>query len=336
MGAGRVATVLAAAAALALAVVPRAAAAQSTTGAAVVREGWWSSTAGLPTTVPGDALGVGALAGEADKVAAVDVRLSVPAGARLRRLALHLRESATLGSTLPPAAGGAAMVACAVVTDWAAERNAPLAGVPRYDCGRGRAEGLRSPAGLWEFDLTAVGRRWLDGSLARRGVVLVEAVEPPGTFQVSLDGLTTDRLAIDLDVGPTATASSVTPPAPVAAAPSPAAGAAGPGSGAGRPTLPGGFGGLSPVDPTPAQTPAGGAAGEQPTPPPGVMAPATSAPPVGTAGGRGHLPGATLLLIPLLLAGAVLLGLVLGPSGEPEASGGREGGVGRTLARRPP
>lgn len=46
------------------------------------------------------------------------------------------------------------------------------------------------------------------------------------------------------------------------------------------------------------------------------------------------IPGPTVLLVPLALGLALLVGLVLGPIGQPRPVWRREGGLSRALARR--
>ena len=48
-----------------------------------------------------------------------------------------------------------------------------------------------------------------------------------------------------------------------------------------------------------------------------------------------HVPGATALLVPVAAGLAILVGLVLGPTGRPAPVFRRQGGLSRALARRP-
>ena len=311
--------------------------------AIISQDGWWNRLQGPqpseptnplrpvigpfispPNSVPANAIAVGAQGGEPDKVAAVGIILDAAEGAIADRLILTLKEAPGNGANLN--SGSAKISACPITGFWAGTRNGQWIDRPACDDSQSVA-GVREPDGTWKFDLTLLAMTWLDptSTIGQNGVLLVEAVDAPQSFQVSfLDaasgGITTD-LAVTgggfsgsgdfeftedvavtddssfSDTGSTSfdTGSSV--------------------------------GSVTAATPT---TRAPRAAADRT-----VAAPVVRAQPVvGKTKLFGNLSAATLLLVPLALAVAVVIGFLLGPAGEPSATRRREGGVSRALAAR--
>ena len=316
--------------------------AQEGGGATIDQVGWWNrlndapvetavgSPPAPPTNVRAGDIAVGAVAGDPDKVAAVGITLDAPPGSTVDSGTLTLKEHAGTSAN----AAGATIVACPAAEFWAAGANAAWQTQPKADCDTAEAAGKRADDGTWTFDLTQIAAAWLDGTTQPNGVVLLEKVDNPVSFQVAFigkgdgapaaavtasgGGAEDDPLAggdtggaVDAggDVSGGGT-SSFDPGTPidVGTAPLPDAGApAAPSSGG--------------VD-TPTADDTGGGAAEEAS---GPREPDNTV--------LGNLPIGTLLLLPLLL-GIVLLGAyVLGPAGEP-LTVIRERGVSRALAAR--
>ena len=298
-------------------------------GATASREGWWSATAGLPSSVPDKALAVGAQLGAADKVAALGLAVSLAPGARLDGLALAVREAAEPGANVNPD-NGAAITACPITSEWSPARNAPLAAAPRANCDLGRADGARSPDGTWRFDLTALGKLWTT-SLAQHGVLLMEKVDAPATFQLSFEGISsTTGVRVELRTsdgrGPAAADALPAASAGTQGAPSPPSAAAGGGA----------TPGLSLDTPLPLAGPPGtGGAGTGGSAPPVTASPAPTVgqgQPVSDPQLWGNLPPATALLVPVVLGFGLLVCHTLGPAGDPPVSSRRQGAVSRALS----
>ena len=342
--------------------------------ARATQDGWWNRLQGpvegeaeanpirplvpaLPVspTVPGDAIAVGASGGQVDKIAAVDIEVALPAGARLEALTLRLSESPANGANVN--ADTARVAACPAVTPWGPSKNAAWNDRPQGDCTLAQATGKRSDDGAWAFDLTPLGVGWTHSvaAPARYGVVL--AVEPtPGVTQVSWRDF--DSGHIDLEL-------TATMPPPVSPAASTAGAADHPSGSSINPagafsadslrSVPPGAGtfvlGMVIPDPLvvpsgapafppasasatdasssalgPAESPVSQAAATGSAPSPRVPA----RPPVGF---WEHVPASAALLPPVALGLAVLLGVALGPAGRPEPVFRRSGGLSRALAR---
>lgn len=307
--------------------------------ASIDRDGWWyrARTAETPlgappvtlpappSTVPEGAIAVGAIGGEADKVAAVGIVLAAPAGSTVERFVLRLREISTGAATL--GASGAAIVACPITSFWAGGPAGPWETRPEADCGAASAAGRRGDDGTWTFDLAPVARAWLDpfAAVPADGVLLMPAPGSTATFQVSFADLASGGYALDVALAP--------PPEP--GAPAEPAGEPGfepvgergdvgfePGSATldlGQPALPPG-----PTPPGETPEPAGG--GRRPTAAPAVPVAATRSVFSG-------IPWAAVLLVPLAAGLALLAMVALGELGEPVAHV-RERGVSRALAAR--
>jgi hypothetical protein len=312
-----------------------------------------------PPTVPGDAIAAGASGGQPDKVAAVGIEVAVPTAGHVDALTLRLTESPAQSANTNAAT--AKVLACPATVPWGANKNSSWVDRPKSDCGLGQAEGKRAADGTWTFDLTALAGLWADpvAPLAQYGVVLaLDPAASPGVTQVSWLDVDTGKVAVDL------LASGPTGPAPPAApAESPSGGptsAASPapdgamvavpvaeGSGAAR-----GSAELAFSDPlafptgqpvyAPISSPAVGSGTELSTAPdasvPVILSPAR---PLGrtlrarpVVGLGDEVPATTLLLVPIALGLALLIGLVLGPTGRPLPVWKRAGGLSRALDRR--
>jgi len=309
------------------------------------RDGWWNRASGgtavaspaAPLPVPANGLAVAASNGEPEKAAAVGVRLDVDRSV-FQRLILYLAEAegglSTVGTQV------AAIKACPIEGDWAPVKGGPWPPPPAGETGC--AKGSRAAEGVWSFDLSTIAVRWLDGSLAQNGVLLVEDVAPPASFQVTWGDRSTGDVSFGLDVAVQEESSA--PPAPPAGEPAPAGetDAPPPATGgssdfASTPTSfqlhdGGAFDPGAPVEPQEPALPEPGSPG----PPPVASGPRPAAPSAGTQSISltDNLPAGTPLLGPLALVVAGLAAYSLGPAGRPPAMARREGGVSRALARR--
>jgi hypothetical protein len=341
---------------LALAVAP--AGAQGG-GVTVDKVGWWYRVQGAqkespapppggvvpaipqPTTgVPEGAIAVAARLGEDDKVAAIGMLLDANPGATVERFTLTLQEAECAGANQN--AGSAAIRACPVVSFWAGVENGEWDTRPEADCDSASSDGVRNDDGSWTFDLRAIGSVLLDpfGMVAENGILLIPAVEPPQTFQVSF--ATGEAITIDF------AASGGTDPG---SAFDLDGGFDDPGfDGGGDPGFDGGgsdfdagggtgFDGGD-FDPGPAPAPEAPDAGAEPDGPAAAGSDgieATAAPATGTRAGHtlGNLPVSAVLAVVGLIALLVAVSYTLGPAGRPlPAAVRRQGGVSRALAAR--
>jgi len=338
------------------------------------QDGWWNRVQGpadgepdgnpvrplvpaipKPPNVPADAIAVGATAGQADKVAAVGIDLSLADGASVDGLVLRLKEAEGNGANF--GADKAKVVACPATGPWGPGQNAAWRDRPVADCGLGSAEGTRGDDGIWTFDLVAIGRLWADptAALAANGVVLaVDPASSPPSVQISWLNVDSGEVAVELTAtppGPAATPAGGAPAdaAPVAAEAAPAApsvvtaaaaSGAFPSGGATAEPFASSFGSGTAGAMTPTGIDSTGAA-ETGSPAEVALNPAPGgAPPVLQARPAvdfwEHVPAPTALLVPVALALAVLVGMALGPAGRPSPVFRREGGLSRALARRNP
>lgn len=311
-----------------------------------------------PPTVPADGVAVGSVFGTPDKVAAVGIEVALPEGGVVDSLTLRLTEAPGRGANTNSET--AKVLACPVTVPWGPDKNANWADRPQADCELARAEGVRAVDGTWTFDLTPMGALWAEPSaaLAHNGVLL--AVDPsgaPGVIQVSWLDFDSGNVAVDLvasvtPVDPGRLAEAPPAPAEGEVAPAPAAP---PGTPAAIP-----FAAAAAPEPDPAAFSdpyayAGGAtsagfgsfAGTADVPAPVaseeqatlLVAPRAEAtddalrirPAVGF---WEDVPAPTVVLVPVALGLALLIGLVLGPGGRPLPVWPRAGGLSRALARR--
>jgi len=303
------------------------------------RNGWWNRAAGgglpltspaLPFPVPANGLAISASNGEPEKSAAVGIALDVDP-ARLDRLLLNLGEVADSGAN--DGAAVAAIRACPIKSSWTEVKGGAWPPPPITGDLASCVVGSRSTDGIWSFDLTGFARRWLSGDLAQNGVLLVEDVNAPSTFQVVVGDRTTTLMTFAADIraqDDTAT-TSYGPVEPATSGGSESSGASNATpvqtfefSGTDSFTVPA----IAAATPTTRSTRApvsvGGGSGV------GVLA-SNRAPSIGRGMPIGLLAIGGLLALGLALVTAI----TLGPAGDPPlVLLGREGSVSRALTRR--
>lgn len=304
----------------------------SATGATLDRVGWWheknvststpaaSVTVPPPPGVPAGTLAVGAVNGEADRIAALGIVPDAAPGDTITAFTLSIAEAD------PPAVNAgsddAAVVACPITSFWVPAENGTWDTRPSYDCDLASAPGTRDADGVWTFDLLPIGALWTDptGTVTADGVVLVEAVDSPTSFQAvfATEGEGAIVVNVESAAGTGGTDGGFEPPPPV--------------GGGDFGTDPGGF-------EVPALGTGGVAVPDLPAPGPTAStttAPATLPPPTLAASQRpnilGNLPGGLVVGIPAFLVLMALTSVSLGPLGDPVAAT-RQGGVSRALAR---
>lgn len=326
---------------------------------ALTQDGWWNRAKGpqpseptnplrsniggsipAPSTVPDTGLGVGAAAGEPDKIAAIGIILEAPADALVDKLTLTLKETATNGSQINSAS--AKIVACPITGFWAGVKNGDFVNRPMCDAGQS-IPGARAADGTWTFDLTVLASQWIDptSGLTQNGVVLMEAVDAPISFQTSLSDIASGTVKLDFaatafpavedfasDESFTATETFESPTTfedvPVSDVPTETfddSASFSSGTSAGTTTR-------TPraAVATPAAVPTGAPQVATPASSVGVAAPTTL---------FGNLPPFAVVFFVLVLAGvALFLGLLLGPLAAPTVTPIRAGGVSRALAER--
>ncbi|MGH9040942.1 MAG: hypothetical protein ACRDZ3_11990 [Acidimicrobiia bacterium] len=343
-----------------------------TAGSAVAtQDGWWNRLQGpqegepegnplrtvappvpAPPTVPADAIAVAVAGGQAAFVAAVGIQVDLPPGGLVSSLQLILEESP--GGHIN--AGAAKVFACAATTPWGPGKNAAWRDRPLSDCELFSTEGVRGDDGTWTFDLTGLGTQWTDpfAPLAQNGVVLgLDAATSPAPMQLSWSDFDTGNVVVEMvasaapdgttDPGsqfeiapdgsflPPSSAESTAPLTEVPyAAPVTAAGAflSDPlAFSTGQPAVPGYEPQPAGID-APATTELVAAPSDAPAP---ANEPLRVQPVVGF---WEEIPAPTILLVPIALGLALLVGLILGPGGRPLPSWPRAGGLSRALARR--
>lgn len=310
--------------------------------AEVVKVGWWWAANEPPPetgvlaapqppspNVPKGGLPVGAVAGDPEKVTAIEVRLAAEPGSSVRAFEMVLRESEAPGANAN--AEAATILACPVSElFWADGAAAAWKDRPSYDCDVASAKGKRTKNGLWRFDLSQVASGWLaEGGTASQSVVLVEDVAAPESFQVTLDGVKEKGVGLALKAGPPPTVAGGAPPPPDPASVSLGGAGGSPSLTGGGASLGGGDLGVAPLtgDAPPAADPKP-TTGDETTQ--SAVTPAAAAPAV--PAWHSGIPRAAFLLLPLALALAYLVMLSLGPAGRPTPATGRHG-VSRALDR---
>ncbi|MDQ3945827.1 MAG: hypothetical protein M3357_11880 [Actinomycetota bacterium] len=344
--------------------------------AKATQDGWWNRLQGPqegepegnpvrplvpavppPPTVPGDAIAVAVAAGQPVLVAAVGIEIALPAGALVESLRLILKEAPSGNVN----AQGAKVLACPATAPWGPAKNAAWRDRPEVDCSLAVVNGERAEDGTWTFDLTDLASQWTGSfaaaPLGQNGVVLgIDAVASPGPTQVAWSDIETGNVVVELAATPGIPAGFESSPspgfaesgAPSTEAPSTEAASTevtdaapeflpAPGTTfsdplafpTGQPTF---------TNSTPVAT--GAPAPEATTAL--VATPAGPAPVTGTlqaqpaVGFWEDIPVSTVLLLPVALGLALLVGLTLGPGGRPLPTWPRAGGLSRALARRRP
>ncbi|MGH9004658.1 MAG: hypothetical protein ACRDYV_16150, partial [Acidimicrobiia bacterium] len=345
-----------------------------TAGTAIAtQDGWWNRLQGPqegepegnpirtvapplppPPTVPADAIAVGTSGGQPAMVAAVGIGVTLPPGGLVESLKLILKESAS-GQVN---AAEAKVVACPATIAWGPGKNGAWRDRPQADCGLFTTEGVRGDEGTWTFDLTGLGAQWTDAfaPLAQNGVVLGLEVPPsPAPMQLSWSDYDTGNVVVEMVAGVSGSATesgapyetlpdgSFVPPsyaessAPFFevpyAAPELAVAAGGFSSdplafSTGQPTFTS-YAPAAPEVPVPEVTTELVAAPQTPPPATGTL---QAQPAVGL---WEEIPAPTVLLVPIAIGLALLVGLILGPGGRPLPTWPRAGGLSRALARRP-
>ncbi len=331
--------------------------ASTSTSADLTQDGWWNRAQGqqtaepanplrpaiggaipAPVTVPPNGLGIGAAAGDPDKVAAVGIILDAPADALVDRLTLTLKETPENGSNLNT--GSAKIVACPITTFFAGVKNGDFINRPLCDDSQS-TPGQRAADGTWTFDLTLLASQWIDptSGLSQNGVLLVEAVDAPVSFQTSLSDISTGKVKLDFaatvllgdeeyasdSFGATDTFDSGTTADDVAVSDVPTE------SFDATSSFSSGSTAISPT-----RTPrTAGAPTAVPTGAPQVATPTVGTRPIAAIKLIGNLSPAAVVFFLLLLAGVgYFLAVVLGPLATPTVAPVRAGGVSRALAER--
>ena len=322
--------------------------------AILTQDGWWNRAKGpqqgepdnplrstlggsipAPSTVPATGLGVGAAAGDPDKVAAIGLVLEAGIDPLVDSLVLTLKESAANGSNLN--SSSAKIIACPITSFWAGVKDGDWVGRPACDDAQA-VPGARAADGTWTFDLTLLAMQWVDptSGLDQNGVLLVEAVDAPMSFQVSFDDIASGKATTTFSATPgvsdedfgfseeaftfeeepvleeTFTEETFTEDFGTTVVDDRAS-----------------FESSDVVTATPTPTPTAPAAGGE------VAATSAVARPAAAIGLFDAVPPAVILFLLLLLVGtALLLGVVLGPMAAPTPAVVRSGGVSRALAAR--
>lgn len=316
--------------------------------AQVVKAGWWwvanepppetglfaAPQAPTPTT-PKGSIPVGAVAGDPEKVSAIEVRLKAETGATVKSFEMVLRESDEPGANTN--AEAARILACPVTElFWADGSAAAWKDQPSYDCKEASAAGKRTKKGLWRFDLTDIAAGWLtEGNTNSHSVVLVEDVEAPESFQVALDGPKDKGVGLELKALPPAEPDEdddALPDSGTSGSSSSSGTSSTGGGGGSAPSLGSGgggdIGGAAPVPMDDGAAPQ--ASGAEPAAPEaGTL---EAAPMAANPAWHTGIPRPAFLMAPLALGLAYLIMLALGPDGRPAPATGRHG-VSRALDR---
>jgi hypothetical protein len=311
------------------------------TGANVDKVGWWHSknvatstpaanvTVPPPPGVPAGTLAVGAQNGEPDRLTAIGIVPDATAGDTVTSFTLTIKEAG------PPATGfngtAAKIVACPITSFWVGGENGTWDTRPAYDCTLASAAGTRADDGTWTFDLLAIGQTWLDpaGTVAPDGIVLVEDVASPDSFQTVFATSGDGALVVDLQYQPAATGDGTSGDGGSLDGGT-SDGSFDSGSGSGSFDVPSFGSGDIPVGGLPAP----GVVTPEPGATPQADGPATARPIAHQSPNvLGNLPGGVAVLVPAFILLLGLLSYSLGPAGEPVAVT-RQRGVSRALAAR--
>lgn len=189
-------------------------------------QGWWNVAAAavavpatplgglapVPTApapdVPDGVLPVSMRLGQAERVAAIGMRLDAPTGTEVKRLVLVLKEST---ASLAQQGSGAGVRACPVKDFFVPESNGQAANAPVEDCDLAHADGVRGADGSWTFDLTSIAQAWASGTVSANGVRFDPIGTAPATFQVGFTGYQDAVIEADLVAGAAAADPFATP-----------------------------------------------------------------------------------------------------------------------------
>ena len=295
--------------------------AQTAQEVAITQEGWWNllntgqSTPVAPLRpppapdVPPGALAFGSVSAEPDRVAAIRIDPD-DLGERVTEFVLTLRESTVEGAVVNPDA--AVLRACPITAFWVGGANGAWPTVPDNDCGLAQVAGNRADDGTWTFDLRDIGQMWADGDLNADGVVIAGAANPV-VFRIAFEGAASGGIGVTFvsELGEPRPPTTSPPVQPGTAPPSPS-----------RPIVSIPPAPIPPLGAPPVQVP--------------VASPTTTIPALDDSA-LGNLVGGLnglWFLLPILLAAALALSLVLGPEGRPTTLATTGRGVRRALAAR--
>lgn len=319
-------------------------------GGTVDKTGWWSQantridnptgpiTVPPPPGIPEDRLVVGVAGGTASTstedsdaataMSAIGFLPEAERGDTLSSFTFSIDESDDPANQPGP---DPAVAACPIISFWAGGENGTWDTKPEWDCEVARADGTRDD-GSWTFDLSPIGRAWLDpfGTVAADGFVLVNGNEEPAAFQVLFDPSTVE-VALTFEPAPDAADDPFEIPDAPTDVPGPTGNFSAPSPSTGNPST---FGGGSDVvvdSPSPS-TPESAA-----TDAPADVPTIDSEPAANRASNAGvvfgNFPGGLPFLVIAFGGILVLMGLALGPMGEPTTHT-RQRGVSRALEAR--
>lgn len=322
-------------------------------GGSLIKTGWWArSNEQAPETgllappslpalaAPAGSLPVSALAGEVERITALEFALEGDPDSEVKSVTLALKEAAD-PSANPNSASGTVTACVMTEAFWVGVDNGPWATRPTYDCEAGAAAGTRDGEGIWTFDLTPLATQWLAGE--REFAPAVVLVSTPAAVQGATDppepASSTFQVAYDKSAGVGLVAKTVAPkgdeeqtdPEPQADTEVEPVDAGGGDLGSSG----GGLGGVGDaiIDALP-ETPALDGAPTVPAADVSATEPTTAAlaplaaPVLAWHDGIG---AKALMAVPALLL-AYLVMLAMGPAGQPAVGGGRRG-VSRALDR---
>lgn len=306
--------------------------------ATLSRDGWWEPKPSL-STVPANAIAVGAQGGNDTKIAAIGMDIFVADDEELVGLTLTLKEATGPGANFPPITeqsqsqpqSAVVIVACPITSIWVPEDGGDKAvNPPVADCDMARGDGVRNhAAGTWSFDLTFLAELWINDTIDQNGILLIERVGPPMSFQVSFEDLSTGSPALDLDTFPI----TDEPEDDFTEEEFEEFISGGTDSGSTDDNF---FSAIGSTVTGTSDTPFGITDTPPTTAPAQPEAERRNQPVANRRPTKGTLPLGTLALIPLVLGLALLSGVILGPAGDPATVRHREGGLSRALARRTP
>ena len=320
-------------------------------GGTLTKTGWWArSNEQAPETgllappsipalaAPAGTLPVSALAGEVERITALQFALDGAKDSEVSRVRLALKEAAD-PSANPNSASGTVTACPMTESFWVGVDNGPWATRPTYDCELGAVAGTRDDQGVWTFDLTPLASQWLASDREFAPAVVLVSTPPiePAATDPPEPTTTTFQVAYDKAAGVGLVAKTVAPtkdddgddqePQPE---PEPEPVDAGGGSG----DAGGGLGGVGEavMDALP-EAPAVDAAPPTETEEPATQTTAAALAPVAAPVLAWHddIGAKALMALPALLL-AYLVMLAMGPAGQPAVGGGRRG-VSRALDR---
>lgn len=304
--------------------------------ATLTSEGWWERKPNLPN-VPATGLPVAAENGNPSRVSAFGLHMSIGADEVLASLKLVLKESTEPGANFPPiteqsqgqAQTNILVVACPITSIYTPVDGGELAAAPVADCDLARGDGKRNHTNAtWEFDLTSIAELWASNAIEQKGILLVERVGSPLSFQVSFQDRSTNTPLLELETEFVEEEIDDTPLTEEEFEEFVEGGTTDDTSGGGS-----FFEEVAASVTGSPDTPLG-ITDTPPTTAPSEPEPESNEPIANRVPTKGSLPIGALGLVPGVLGLALLFGVVLGPAGDPATARTREGGLSRALARR--